>query len=65
MKLETETSGHPGLRTVKTGRDQDQVTGVLERRRGHHHEEGDHGDLLLRTRIRKEARYEDPHYAFF
>lgn len=29
-KLKIETSGPPGLRTVKTGKDQDQVTGVFE-----------------------------------
>jgi hypothetical protein len=57
MKLKIETSGHPGLRTVKTGRDQDQATGVLERRRGHRHEEGDYGDLLPRKRVGKETRY--------
>jgi hypothetical protein len=56
MKLKIETSGRPGLRTVKTGRDQDQATAVLEQRRGHRHEEGDYGDQLLRTRVGKEAR---------
>jgi hypothetical protein len=56
MKPETETSGNPDLRTIKTGGDQDQVTGVLERRRGHHHKEGGHGGLLLRIRLGKEAR---------
>jgi hypothetical protein len=56
MRLGIETDGGPGHGIVKTGGDQDQVTGVLERRRDHHHEEGDHGDRLLRTRVEKEAR---------
>jgi hypothetical protein len=56
MKLERWTSCHPSLRIVSTGSNQGQVTGVLEQRRGHHHEEGSHGGLLLRKRAGKEAR---------
>jgi hypothetical protein len=56
VKLEIGKRGHPSLRTVSTGSSRGQVTGVLERRRGHRHEEGGHGGLLLRTRVGKEAR---------
>jgi hypothetical protein len=56
MKLEIGKGDDPGLRTVETGGDQDQGTGILERRRGHHREEGGHGGRCLRTRVEKEAR---------